>query len=213
MKPFSKLVKAKTQFPKEMYHITPSSNVKSISEKGLVRGSSRSTNGVETQNKIYLTTSITNIQDPFPNHFGWDKKDMSVLKVTIPESSVGYLEEDPEYDGTFYMLSKNVPSANVESLGRHIPMLSEGGRYSFTPKPDEAVLESTEELPILKGSTKLGVYSNGSVTGYAYRLVDGKIYFNGLIKSADWFKSEGYDIQELPAGYEHVEGKHFHARD
>lgn len=214
MKDFSQLIKAKVNFPRVFYHITPTSNVQSIIEMGLLRGSTRSTNGIETQAKIYLTPSITNIPDPFPNHFGWDKKDMTVIEVSIPESDMGYLEEDPEYDaGTFYMLSKNVPSANLESLGRHIPVLNEEGKYSFTSKPDEAVLESTEESPILKGSRKLGVYSNGSITGYAYKLLDGRIYFNGILNTASWFKEEGYDIQELPAGYEHVEGKHFHARE
>ena len=76
---FSTIVEAVGSFPKVCYHITPTENIKSILENGLVMGSRRSTNGIETQNKIYLTSKLEDIQNPFPNHFGWQLKDMSVV--------------------------------------------------------------------------------------------------------------------------------------
>lgn len=136
---FSTLIPSFPPKGKLMYHITPTENVSSILDQGLVRGSRRSTNGIETQSKIYLTNSIWGIDDPFPNHFGWVHKDMSVLEVDMNglESEV-----DPEYDaGNFFMVESDIPPKRIKNLGL-CQFTNKDSKYYGSVIPSETVLES-----------------------------------------------------------------------
>lgn len=240
---------------KLFYHITPTDNVSSIMEQGLVRGSRRSTNGVETQSKIYLSNSIWGIDDPFPNNFGWVHKDMSVLEVDA--DGLG-LEEDPEYGShSFFMCDSDIPASRIRNLGV-AKFTKKESKYYGSILPSEMILEAVVQSadggwdvmdskktrvlghhpnkkealaqlaaieiskqmreshvddPKYDGSTKVGVYSDGTVTGYGYKMKDGTIDIDGLVfRDENEAKMYGYDIEELPTGYDQMLGKHFHAR-
>ncbi len=124
---FSTLVAEGLSKPSQLYHITFRDNVESIEENGLVRGSRRSTNGVETQQKIYMTSALDSIDNPFPHHDLWWAKEAYVFEVDTAMIQSGRLEADPEYDnGIFWMCSSDVPASAIKNLGR----------YVFTPLDD-----------------------------------------------------------------------------
>lgn len=107
-------------FRTPVFHITPSGNVDSILENGLVRGSFRSTSGVETQKKIYVTTSLENIPNPFPNHEFWFMKSFNVLSVS--GKGLDHIEPDPEYhkegeDPVFFMIDNDIEVKHIVDLG------------------------------------------------------------------------------------------------
>lgn len=115
---FSNLFEGALNAPQTLYHITPSTNANQILEQGLRIGSARSTCGKETQKKIYLTESLTDMDNPFPHHENWMLKDMTVFEVSSGKLS---LKKDPEYpDGKFWMSSDDVPSSSLKTLGRHV---------------------------------------------------------------------------------------------
>lgn len=129
---FSQILKEAARLPQKLYHITPLANGDSIRENGLVQGSRRSTNGIETQKKIYLTKTLESIENPFPHHELWDEKHMLVFEVDSSKLKKK-LEVDPEYEnGEFLMYDGDIPPNLLTDLGRYV-FTSEDGR--FTGKP------------------------------------------------------------------------------
>lgn len=125
------------------YHITPTSNTQGIDTNGLVRGVIRTTNGVETQKKTYITSSFWGIDNIFPAIDGWHHRDMSIYEVDLngfsPEP-----ESDPEYNnGAFYMVDADIPPERLTNLGR-IEFFEYGGKYygKLPPKEHSPVHES-----------------------------------------------------------------------
>ena len=131
---FSKLFEA-VEPPQRLFHLTPSGNVESILQKGLIRGSRRSTNGVETQQKIYVMSRLENIPNPFPHHEFWNDKSFSVLEVDpIALTQYEKLELDPEYDEpVFFMYNADIPPNALKDLGRH--RFQQVGPDTFTGQP------------------------------------------------------------------------------
>lgn len=242
----------------KLYHVTPTANVPTILEKGLVRGIARSTSGVETQKKIYLTSQLWGADDIFPNMFGWKYKDLSVLEVDT-RGLKPKAEADPEYDNDmFFMIDCDIPANRVKLMGKahfvekdgkfygnivndssaklieHVK--KSGDEWVVTNKAGDKILgkhpskkeanaqlaaieiskaqnESDEPLPKYKGAKKVGVFSNGVVVGYGYRMKDGSIDIDGLcFKDEDEARRYRYDIEDLPPGYEKMQGRHFHER-
>lgn len=127
MKPFSSLFEGTLSPQGTMYHITPTNNIESILGSGLKRNSKRSTCGKETQSKIYLTTSLENIEDPFPHNYEWYLKDMSVLEVNADKIR-SKLEIDPEYEsGHFLMCNQDIGKTFINNLGRYKFIQTENG--------------------------------------------------------------------------------------
>lgn len=135
----------KQSFPPKgrYYHITPTSNTQGIDTNGLVRGVIRTTNGVETQKKTYITSSFWGIDNIFPAIDGWHHRDMSIYEVDLngfsPEP-----ESDPEYNnGAFYMVDADIPPERLTNLGR-IEFFEYGGKYygKLPPKEHSPVHES-----------------------------------------------------------------------
>jgi hypothetical protein len=128
-----------------MFHITPTERVQKIMENGLMRGSTRSTSGSQTQGKIYLTNSLSNIPDPFPNHFGWPHKDMSVIKVNTKGMKLESDPEDPSGEH-FYMANMDIPAEKLEMMGRHRFFMKDG-MFFGTKMPDEYITEHVVKAP------------------------------------------------------------------
>lgn len=135
----------KQSFPPKgrYYHITPTSNTQGIDNNGLVRGVIRTTNGVETQKKTYITSSFWGIDNIFPAIDGWHHRDMSIYEVDLngftPEP-----ESDPEYNNdTFYMVDADIPPERLTNLGR-VEFFEYGGKYygKLPPKEHSPVHES-----------------------------------------------------------------------
>lgn len=127
MKPFSSLFEDIERSQSTLYHITPTINIESILGSGLKRNSKRSTCGIETQSKIYLTTSLENIEDPFPHNYEWYLKDMSVLEVNADKIH-SKLEIDPEYEsGHFLMCDQDIGKTFIKNLGRYKFIQTENG--------------------------------------------------------------------------------------
>lgn len=125
------------------YHITPTSNTQGIDTNGLVRGVIRTTNGVETQKKTYITSSFWGVDNIFPAIDGWHHRDLSIYEVDLngfsPEP-----ESDPEYNnGAFYMVDADIPPERLTNLGR-IEFFEYGGKYygKLPPKEHSPVHES-----------------------------------------------------------------------
>lgn len=143
----------------KFYHVTPTPNVQGINDNGLVRGVIRTTNGVETQKKIYLTTSFWGIDNIFPAIEGWQHKDMSVYEVDL-EGFRPMAESDPEYDNdTFYMVDADIPVERLSALGR-IEFFEYGGKYygklppkEFSPV-HESIRKSGDEWEVTDSSGK-----------------------------------------------------------
>lgn len=117
---FSKIQEA-IKDPTQLYHITPRDNVESIQQNGLVRGSKRNTQGTETKQQIYLTSSLYGIDNPFPHHDLWWMKNMYVFEVDTGKINKSKLTLDPEYNkGQFWMLDDDVKPSGLHNMGPHV---------------------------------------------------------------------------------------------
>lgn len=107
-------------YPRNVFHVTPSENVDSIMNHGLIPKQEQKIS--EHESGIFFVNSVIdawNIAYQLNQFFGRRKKDMTILKVKIPESHKMFRDSQAQRENAVFVIEA-IPPKNI-SIESEIP--------------------------------------------------------------------------------------------